>query len=133
MILRVFLILSIFFICFLISDTSCIDKIVTHMNYIQTLQSQQKDDKKTIHIKRYLNKRKEVKFHCIYIVLIYYVRIKTFQNCLLYCWFCISHALYLCYILAGSSRHRALDDYCQTVFEYKYSISCTSCNSSILV
>ncbi len=73
-------------------------------------------------------------FHCIYIVLIdYHVRIKTFQTCLLYCCFCISDALYLSYILGGSGRHRAPDYYCQTVFEYKYSISCISCNSPILV
>ncbi len=77
-------------------------------------------------------------FHCIYIILIYYVIdyhiiIKTFRTCLLYCCFCISDTLYLSYILGGSGRHRAPDDYCQTVFEYKYSILCISCNSSIVV
>ncbi len=32
---------------------------VTHKNYIQTLQSLQKDDEKEKHIKRYLNNKKK--------------------------------------------------------------------------
>ncbi len=63
----------------------------------------------------------------------YHVRIKIFETYLCYCCFCISDTLYLSYILRGSGRHIAPDYYCQTIFEYKYSISYISCNSSILM
>ncbi len=68
-----------------------------------------------------------------YYVIDYHVQIRNFQTYLIYCCFCISDTVYLRYILGGSGRHKASDYYCRSFFEYKYNISCISCNNSILV